>query len=499
MSPRLRTTVICLFCAVLGLGLGLTIRADGLFGIFANALGQHADDEADVKQAAAGPDGDVHLTVSARRSLGLKTAIVRPKLFTRRIRLPGLVVEKPGHSGRTVASRVRGIVSAVYCTRGQLVRPGDPLFRVQLSGDALITAQVALLETTQQIVTTQIELDRITKLVARGTVPARERIQLEYSMKQLESSRDLRRKELLVRGLTTEQIDLVVDARELIDAILISVPGDASTPPATASPVVRAGTPAPGPLNRDQTIKVVHVDAASDNKSFTVEEINVHPGQSIGPGDRLADLAWHDRLSVVGHAFERDVAAVAAMSDRGWSTAIEYGAHDEIKELADLPIQFMDNHVDEHTGTFRFYVDVRNTVLQDRAGPDGIMFRVWQFKPGQRVHVTIPVEELTGQFVLPREAVAQIGPDAFVFRYAGGGHGHAHGDDEPDDQAHEDEDIFRAVPVSIVHRDSQQVVVASDGKLLPGTKIAVNNAYQLYIASKSGAGGGGGHAHPHPH
>lgn len=494
MNTRIRLIAVCVLCGLAGLGIGLTMRADGLLRIVADALGQPESDSGESGDSESGPDGEVHLTETAQKTLALRTGIARPGNFIRHIRLPGEVLEKPGHSGRTVASRVRGIVRQVFCSHGQLVRPGDPLFRIQLSGDAIVTAQVALLETRQQIESTRAELDRITKLVTQGTVPARERIQLEYSLKRVESLRDLRRKELLVRGLTATQIDQIAESGELLDEFLIRVRGDAAAAVNGQPELASAGAPAIALL-------LDEAEASGADVAFTVEEINVHPGQSIGPGDQLADLAWHDRLFVVGHAFERDVLAVTALNDRGWAATIEYGAHDATVELPGLPIQFMDNHVDEKSGTFRFYVDIENTLLQDRTHANGAVFRTWRFKPGQRVHVRIPVEELTGQFVLPREAVVQEGPDAFVFRYGGRAHAHDHSVEEADDHAHdhEAEDMFLAVPVSVLHRDSRSVVVANGGKLLPGTKIAMNNAYQLYIASRAGSGGGSGHGHPHPH
>ena len=106
-------------------------------------------------------------------------------------------------------------------------------------------------------------------------------------------------------------------------------------------------------------------------------------------------------------------------------------------------------------------------------------FVEWRYKPGQRMQLHIPVEEWTDRIVLPVEAVAQEGLENYVFRVNG--------------------DHYDRQPVHVEHRDPQVIVIANDGALFPGDRIALSAAQQLQVAVKTKAGGGvdphAGHNH----
>lgn len=470
-------------CGVVGIAIGLFVRADGLFQIISTALSPMAGDAEDETEADDPHAGKTiaMVTEEAARSLGLETARLKKSDYLKTIRVPGFIVEKPGHSGRTVASRVRGIVREIFCSPGELLRPGDRLFRVQLTGDGVVTAQVSLLETKQQIEATKKELTRVEGLVKNKTAPPSELIPIQMLLERLEKQGELRRKELLVRGLSDKLIGEILETGNLRDEFIIRVPDgerpalDGQLARRSDDPLTEDGTPIEQPLLADQPLP-------ERPQEFTVEEINVHPGQSVSPGDQLADLAWHDVLAVEGHAFERDVKSVAALAKSGWKAVIEYGAHEDEFRVADLDVKFVDNHVDAETGTFRFFLEIQNEEFHSTTDAIGRTFKSWRFKPGQRVHIIIPVEELKEQFVFPREAVVDEGVDTFVFRRV---------------SQTADFDEYEAIRVAVLYRDSQTVVVASDGELKENNRVVLNSAYQLYLAAKADSGSGG-HSHPHP-
>lgn len=88
----------------------------------------------------------------------------------------------------------------------------------------------------------------------------------------------------------------------------------------------------------------------------------------------------------------------------------------------------------------------------------------------------VPVNHLTGRFVLPADAVVKEGADAYVFRMNG--------------------KLLERVAVRIESLDSREAVLANDGALYPGDFVARNQAYQLNLALKKVQGGvGGGHSH----
>ena len=120
-----------------------------------------------------------------------------------------------------------------------------------------------------------------------------------------------------------------------------------------------------------------------------------------------------------------------------------------------------------------------NRVVRRDTTPDGRGFVYWQFKPGQRTQVRIPVEEWTDRIVLPVEAVAQEGAEAYVFEA--------------------NDDHFDRRPVHVEYRDQEWVVIANDGSLQLGNTVAMSGAHQMQLALKNKAGGGvdphAGHNH----
>ncbi len=422
-----------------------------------------------------------HLDLSepAQKSLGLKLAKVEPATFTRSLMLPAAVIEKPGHSGHTVSSRVQGIVEAVHVSMGQRVQSGQPLFDIRLTGDAIVAAQSSLLEAIILVDTTKRELERITELAQQGTLPGKTKTQLEYDLRKLDAQRNLRQQELLVRGLSTEQIATVIKSNILIGDVRMTVPARKVTDEKSAAD-----------------------DGGRDHEdSFTVETIDVHPGKTVNPGEQLAHLAWHDQLYVEGYAFERDLDAIAKNISNRVPVQLEFGTHDSPTVLDDMRIRYLDNHVDKDSGAFRFYVEFSNQLLQDAEGDEGRVYRSWRFKPGQRLHVRLPVEQIENQFVLPLAAVVQDGVNSYVFRVQSHDHGHEGHDHAGHSHAGHNHGsaalALEQVPVSIVTQDTKQVVIATGGQLKAGDQVAMNSAYQLRLALKAESGGGHGHSHEH--
>ncbi len=512
MSDRRKQIALAVGLLLVGVITGLTVRADGLFQVVRNAVSTALSDQ-DAESASghgshshAGESSDTEehldLTDVELRSIGLRTKKVVPADFVRTVAVPGMVIEKPGHSGRTISSKVHGIIREVFCAQGQLVRPGDPLFDLELTGDAFVTSQSALLETLLQIETTGKELARISELAKQNLVPGRQKIQLEYELSQLQKKRDLRRQELLVRGLTNRQIDTIVETGVLLDRITVRVPARQVAPPAVIQPTAATAADEPGLLPEPAPSGSSGINADRLDV-YTVETIDVHPGASVSPGQQLAHLAWHDVLYVEGYAFERDLHTLATLHERGGEVSIEFGSHDEEVRVDGLALRFLDNHVDPETGTFRFFLELANEVLIEARDEQGLQYRSWRFKPGQRLHIRVPVETYSQQFVLPEEAIFEDSLLAFVFRRTRviEGHAHDHGDDHAHEHEHDHEFVyeFEKVPVRVLHRGRSQVVVAANGELSVDDRIAWNNAYQLHLAMQSGAGGGHSHDHGHEH
>jgi membrane fusion protein, heavy metal efflux system len=171
--------------------------------------------------------------------------------------------------------------------------------------------------------------------------------------------------------------------------------------------------------------------------------------------ERAAQNGWPVRA-----AFAEDEAAAWPPPDRTF----------QIRHLA--------NTVDPVSRTFAFYLPLAN---QSRTYErDGRTFLVWRFRPGQRVRLNVPVEELRDVFVLPAEAVVRDGAEVYAFRQNG--------------------DLFERKPVHLVHHDRDSAVLANDGSLGAGQYVARNAAAALNRVLKAQAADGEeGHGHGHDH
>ena len=203
-------------------------------------------------------------------------------------------------------------------------------------------------------------------------------------------------------------------------------------------------------------------------------------GQHVSAGDPLAVVVDHALLYVEGNAFERDIADIQQAVERGSTvTAVVESEGKRPQTIPGLKILFLDGRVSPDSREFHFYVTLPNTLVRIAPNDEGKRFASWRFRPGQRLQLRVPVEEWKERIVLPVEAVAQEGLENFVFVPNG--------------------DHFDRKPVQVEYRDEFSVVVANDGSLFPGDKVALRGAQQMQIALKNKAGAGidphAGHNH----
>ena len=141
-----------------------------------------------------------------------------------------------------------------------------------------------------------------------------------------------------------------------------------------------------------------------------------------------------------------------------------------------LSILYSDNVIDPDSNTIRFYVPLANEILRDSKGSNGLTYRAWRFRPGQKAQLLVPVQHLTQRIVLPADAVVKEGADAYVFRANGS--------------------LLERVAVHVEFLDSREAVLANDRALFAGDVVATNQAYQLDLAFKKSQGAASqGHGH----
>ena len=91
----------------------------------------------------------------------------------------------------------------------------------------------------------------------------------------------------------------------------------------------------------------------------------------------------------------------------------------------------------------------------------------------------MPERVLENVYVFPAGAVTDDGPDQVVFLQSG--------------------DSFTPIPVEVLHRDHEVVVLPGDSPIFPGNPIVVSGAFPLSLAlhAKGGGDDSAGHGHSH--
>lgn len=449
-----------------------------------HASGDHPAEEVD-DHVHEDEEDHVALTRQAYENLDLRMGPVRTGDFWKTLLVPARVVEIPGRSDLSVSAPVAGVVEQVQILPGQSLTSGTPLFVIRLTDQALIDAQSKLLETlTRQEVASQ-EVARLNPLTESGAVSGARLRELEYELQQLQAQRSTLLQELRSRGLPQSIVAELLEDRVLASTLTVAAPSFVDEDGMTATERPSFG--------------------------FSVEDLLVHPGKSVSRGELLCSVAYHSKLYIEGTAFEDDLHILDRIAENSWQVAVESpGPSPPDANSLSLDLLRIDNHVDEETQTVKFFVELPNQVTRTRQA-DGRLFEQWQFRPGQRLHLRLPVEHWINQITLPADAVVVDGPNVFVFAE------HHHHElptltstaasaeslsGKPVVMTADDEhDVFielEPIPVRLLYRTDRTIVIADDGQLTVGGQVALNNAYKLYLAMKMQSGGGG-HHHDHDH
>lgn len=392
----------------------------------APAAADHHDDHGGT--VAASERGVLELSPQARKNLGVVSRPVALTDYRRTILVPGEITDRPGVSDRGVTSPAVGIVTQVHAFPGDTVRPGEKLFTLRLLSEYVQNAQAELFKAVRE---TELEQEKRTRLaqIGEGTIAGARLIEIDQQLRRLAAEITSRRQELLARGLLPEQIK-EAEAGRFVASVEIVAP-----------PPLAAAAPDADPV-------------------YEVQELEAGLGTQVQAGQLLGVLSDHRLLYAVGHAFKREAPALERAAQQGWPVELEF-AEDDPSAWPPLgqafAIRHLANMVDRENRTFDFFVPLEN---QSRGySKEGRSFTVWRFRPGQRVRLHVPVEELRGVIVLPVGAVARDTGEAYVFRQNG--------------------DLFDRIPVHVLHEDRRSIVIANDGSVAPGWYLAQGAAASL--------------------
>lgn len=395
------------------------------------------------------------MSEQARKNLGLVSKPAKPQAYWRTIEVPGEIVDRPGYSDRGVTSPAVGVVTEVHAFPGDTVKPGDRLFTLRLFSEYLQNTQSELFKATREIQLITEQHARLEGLVKSGGVPESRLIELDNQLRRQKALIQSYQQDLLTRGLNPDQIKSVADGTFV------------STIEVVAPPVVDHAA-------KSSEIQHVgfHVTGSSaDGLAYEVQELNVELGQQVQAGQLLSTLANHQALFIEGHAFKREASFLAKAAENNWPIRCSFAEDDHVDWPPfdqTLEIRHLANSINSETRTFNFFIPLVN---QSRAyDKDNQTFIVWRFRPGQRVRLQVPVEELKNVLVLPSSAIVREGPEAYVFQQNG--------------------DLFNRLPVHVLHEDRLQTVLANDGSVKAGLYLAQSAAASLNRVLKAQAASG---------
>lgn len=248
---------------------------------------------------------------------------------------------------------------------------------------------------------------------------------------------------LILHGLTEPQVQNILKTRTLLKNLTVTLPEEAAAGDKSNSPA---------------------------QKQYEIQDLRVARGQSVTAGETLALLTDHAELFIEGSAFDKDVAAVnRAVENHSTVRAVLETEDVKLETISDLQILYVAGKVDPESRTFRFYLTLPNKIIRDVGQEGAHRFISWRYKPGQRVQITVAVEQWPNRIVLPVDAVAQDGVETYVFSPNG--------------------DHFDRRSVHVEYRDRFSVVIANDGSVFPGDMVAISGAQQMQLALKNKSGG----------
>ena len=399
----------------------------------------------------------LELSPQARRNLELVSRPAQVSTYWRSIIVPGEIMDRPGLSDRGVTSPAVGVVTDIHAFPGDTVRPGDRLFTLRLLSEYIHNTQSELFKVTREI---ELETEKRQRLaqIGEGAIPQVRLIEVDQQLRRLQAASESHRQDLLSRGLNLDQVAQVA-AGKFVTSV------DVAAPP----PILPPQSPPQAAALPSEPQDVV----------FEIQDLKVDLGTQVQAGQLLGVLSNHGSLYVAGHAFKREASAIERAAQSRWPIRVEFAEDDPTSwpPLAQaFEIRHLANTIDFASRTFEFFVPLVN---QSRSYvKDGRTFVVWRFRPGQRVRLHVPVEELKDVIVLPAAAVVREGPEAYVFRQNG--------------------DLFDRRPVRVLHEDRLNVVVANDGSVAPGWYLAQGAAASLNRVLKAQAASGapvGVHVH----
>lgn len=443
---------------------------------------------------AHGSANALDVSEAARKNLGLTEAYLQPielRSFTRTLSVPSIIVDNPGRTRLPVSAPMTGIVTHVHAVTGEAINPGDLILEMRLTHEDLVTAQKEYLQTLGDRDIEQKQIARIEGLANAGALSNKTLVERQFTRDKLESHLSSQREALRLHGLSDNQIAAIDKNRRLLTEIQIVAPHpddhsdeqlhlSLEKSPALSKDT-RSASPSPFRVaSAEESQNALQQHSSNDDSHLLVlQTLHAQKGQIVNAGDELCVLADYKELMIEGQAFETEASMITKAKLATWPIAALIGENSETIRIENLELSRVDNEIDPATRTLKFYVRLKNELIDEKRTPEGQRHVTWKYRTGQRLQLLLPVEQWTEQIVLPIDAVVREGIESFLFQENG--------------------DQFERISIHELYRDQTNVVIANDGSIYPGDVVALRGAYQMQMALKNQAGGGidphAGHTH----
>jgi biotin carboxyl carrier protein len=424
---------------IIGAIYGGYVYRDKISLLHAPAQPSHAT--AQEEESFPAESNSIIVSEQAQLNLGLKAKPLESQIYWKTIQVPGMIVDRPGQSDRTVVSPVIGSVTMVYHFPGDIVHPGNPLFKIKILSESLQLIQTELFKATQEIAIYDSQKNRL--LSASSAVPEARIIEIDNQISRLGITTKAYRQELQNRGVTTELINKVAEG-QFINEMTISVP----------YPTDLIDSEFSEGLTPEQKV------------TFEIQDLKIDLGQQVQVGQTLCLIANHQKLSIEGRAFPDETQLLERSVKENWPVEVDFKeeASDWEKMSQNFFIRHLSNTVDPQNRTFAFRMPLTNQsrVIEE----SGRKQTLWRYRPGQKVRLLIRVEKLENVFVLPGDAVATEGAESYIFT--------------------QNVNTFERLSVRLLLHDRQQVVFANDKMFEEGIYVVQSSAEQLNRMFKSG-------------
>jgi cobalt-zinc-cadmium efflux system membrane fusion protein len=473
-------------------------------GLASNGIDLHGEAEHDEHESSGHAEfQSLALSESAQKNLGLSDEYLKPielQDYQQVISVPAIVVDRPGRTRLPISAPMTGMVTHVHVASGEAVEPGDLILEMRLTHEDLVTAQKEYLHSLGDRDIELKEITRIEGIASSGAISTKTLLDRQYNRDKLDSLLRSQREALHLHGLSEAQISRIDSERRLLTEIRVYAPGpdthseeeirmtlqnqhDFAEPdrnPSDSAPNSPRSNPfqvarfherehSPNLQSKDDASTSPRVKASIGKNLLVLQGLQAQKGQVVNAGETLCVLADYETLLAEGQAFEAEVSQIAAAKLEGWPISATLGTKGKPERIDNLQLSWLNNEIDAVTRTLKFYVTLKNELIEDDLSPTGQRHISWKYRVGQRMELGIPIAQWTDQIVLPVEAVVREGIDSFVFQQNG--------------------DRFNQIPVHEKYRDQTHVVIENDGALFPGDVVALRGAYQMQMALRNQSGG----------